>query len=86
MKEDGSVLDQFGIANREQDWIKFKDRYLSQENQIGLEISRSGKYVAEMLINMGFQVHVMNPSKFPQIFQTVKKNDRDVMWIRNKGD
>ena len=54
MKEDGSVLDQFGIANREQDWIKFKDRYLSQENQIGLEISRSGKYVAEMLINMGF--------------------------------
>ena len=54
MKEDGSVLDQYGIANREQDWTKFKDRYLSQENQIGLEISRSGKYVAEMLINMGF--------------------------------
>ena len=63
MKEDGSVLDQYGIANWEQDWTKFKDRYLSQENQIGLEISTSGKYVAEMLIKMGFQVHVMNPSK-----------------------
>jgi transposase len=77
MKEDGSVLEQYGIENREQDWAMFRDRYLSQENQIGLEISTSGKYVAEMLINMGFQVHVMNPSKFPQIFQSVKKNDRE---------
>lgn len=77
MEEDGSVLEQYGIENREQDWTRFRDRYLSQENQIGLEISTSGKYVAEMLINMGFQVHVMNPSKFPQIFQSVKKNDRE---------
>ncbi|MCW6170072.1 MAG: hypothetical protein LVQ96_02765 [Thermoplasmatales archaeon] len=26
------------------------------------------------LINMGFQVHVMNLSKLPQIFQTVTKH------------
>ncbi|EQB71980.1 MAG: transposase, ISliN1 [Ferroplasma sp. Type II] len=77
MKEDGSVCEQYDIENSEGNWINFRDPYLSMENQVGLEISTSGKYVARTLVDMGFSVHVMNPSKFPQIFQSVKKNDRE---------
>ena len=77
MKEDGSVCGQYDIKNSERNWINFRDPYLSMENQVGLEISTSGKYVARTLVDMGFSVHVMNPSKFPQIFQSVKKNDRE---------
>ena len=77
MKEDGSVCGQYDIENSEGNWINFRDRYLSMENQVGLEISTSGKYVARTLMDMGFSVHVMNPSKFPQIFQSVKKNDKE---------
>ncbi|EQD77799.1 transposase IS1111A/IS1328/IS1533, partial [mine drainage metagenome] len=77
MKEDGGVDNQYGFANTEEEWIKFRDRYLSPENQVGLEISTSGKYVARMLVDMGFSVHVMNPSKFPQIYESVKKNDKE---------
>ena len=77
MKEDGSVCGQYDIKNSERNWINFRDPYLSMENQVGLEISTSGKYVARTLMDMGFSVHVMNPSKFPQIFQSVKKNDKE---------
>jgi len=55
----------------------FRDRYLSPENSVGLEVSTSGKYAARTLMDMGFNVHVMNPSKFPDIFRSVRKNDRE---------
>ncbi|MHB1622178.1 MAG: IS110 family RNA-guided transposase [Cuniculiplasma sp.] len=96
MKEDGSAIKQYEFANTEEEWIKFRDLYLSPENQVGLEMSTSGKYVARMLVDMGFSVHVMDPSKFPQIYGSVKKNDREDSFkiadllrtgeIQNKGE
>ena len=45
MEENGDVKEQYEIANSESAWAEFRDRY-SHGNEMALEVSTSGKYVA----------------------------------------
>ena len=55
----------------------FKSRYLDLKPEIALEVSTSGKYIARKLRDMGFSVHLADPSKLSLIFMTAKKNNKE---------
>ena len=74
MEENGDVKEQYEIANSESAWAEFRDRY-SHGNEMALEVSTSGKYVARKLRDMGLSIHLADPSKLILIFNTGKKND-----------
>ncbi len=80
MEENRDVKEQYEIVNNESAWTEFMERYLSTEPEISLEVSTSGKYVARKLMNMGFSIHMADPSKLPLIFNTEKKNDREYSY------
>jgi transposase len=77
MEDNGNVKEQYEIVNDESAWIEFRERYLSKNPEISLEVSTSGKYAARKLRDMGFSVHLADPSKLSLIFNTGKKNRRD---------
>ena len=77
LNEDGSIGEQYEIANSEDSWMKFRERYLSMKPEIALEVSTSGKYVARLLRDMGFSMHLADPVKLALIFNTAKKNDKE---------
>jgi len=77
LKEDGNINEQYEMANSEDCWNEFRDRYLKQKPEIALEVSTSGKYVTGLLRDMGFSVHMADPSKLPVIYRSTKKNDRE---------
>jgi len=77
MEDNGDVKEQYEILNDESAWTGFRERYLSIEPEISLEVSTSRKYVARKLRDMGFSVHLADPSKLSLIFNTARKNDRE---------
>ena len=77
MKEDGNISEQYEIENEDESWNAFRDRYLEVRPEIALEVSTTGKYVARLLKDMGFHVHIADPVKLSLIFNTTKKNDRE---------
>jgi transposase len=77
LKDDGNKSEQYEMANSEDCWNEFRDRYLNQKPEIALEVSTSGKYVTRLLRDMGFSVHMADPSKLPVIYKSAKKNDRE---------
>ena len=76
MEENGVVKEQYEILNYESAWAEFRDRYICMKPERSLEVSISGKYIAQKLRDMGFSVHLADPSKLPLIFNTGKKNRR----------
>ena len=77
MKENGDVKERYEIVNEESAWTEFRKRYISMKPEISLEVSTSGKYIARKLRDMGFSVHLADPSKLSLIFMTAKKTDRE---------
>jgi transposase len=77
MEDNGDVKEQYEIVNGESAWAEFRERYICMKPEISLEVSTSGKYVARKLRDMGFSVHLADPSKLPLIFNTGKRNDRE---------
>ena len=77
MEDNGDVKEQYEILNDESAWTGFRERYLSMEPEISLEVSTSGKHVARKLRDMGFSVHLADPVKLALIFNTARKNDRE---------
>ncbi len=77
MEENGDVKEQYEIANTGESWETFRSRYYGSGSEIALEVSTTGKYVARKLRDLGFSVHLADPSKLSLIFNTVKKNDKE---------
>jgi len=77
MEEEGNVKDQYEMSNDDESWESFLSRYSVYGNEIALEISTTGKFIARKLRNMGFSVHIADPVKLDLIFNTTKKNDRE---------
>ena len=77
LKDDRYIYDQYEMANSEDCWNEFRDRYLKQKPEIALEVSTSGKYFTGLLRDVGFSVHMADPSKLTVIYGSVKKNDRE---------
>lgn len=74
MEDNGDVKEQYEISKDESAWIEFRERNLSKNPEISLEVSTSGKYAARKLRDLGFSIHLADPSKLPLIFNTGKKN------------
>ncbi len=77
MEDSGEVKDQYEMSNDDESWDRFRERYVSMKPEIALEVSTSGKYIARKLRDMGFSIHMADPSKLSIIFNTAKKNDRE---------
>jgi transposase len=77
MEENGEVKEQYEMDNREESWETFRSRYSTSGNEIALEVSTTGKFIARKLRDLGFLVHLADPSKLALIFNTAKKNDRE---------
>ena len=77
MEEDGSVRDNYEIENSEEAWNKFTEKYLSMKPEIALEQSTSGKYVARLLRDKGFSIHLADPVKLALIYNSPKKSDKE---------
>ena len=84
--EEGKAAEQYEFNNTDEEWTKFRDRYLSLNPKIALEISTTGKYIARMLRDMGFDVHIADPVKMAEIYKTSKKNDKEDCVPRNVYD
>ena len=77
MEEDGTIRENYEIENSEESWNKFVERYLSMKPEISLEQSTSGKYVARLLRDKGFSVHIADTAKLALIYNSAKKSDRE---------
>lgn len=77
MEDDGSVAENYEIENSGDAWNGFTEGYSSTRPEIALEESTSGKYVARLLRNRGFSVHLADPAKLALIYNSSKKNDRE---------
>ncbi|MCL5439410.1 MAG: IS110 family transposase [Candidatus Thermoplasmatota archaeon] len=77
MNDDGSINEQYEIANDEESWKAFGSRYMELKPEIALEVSTTGKYVARMLRDIGFSVHIADPIRLALIFNNAKKNDKE---------
>ena len=57
LNDDENIEEQYEMANSEDCWNEFKDRYLKQKPEIALEVSTSGKYVTGLLRDMPLSPH-----------------------------
>ncbi len=80
-KEDGNINEQYDMANSEDCWDEFENRYLKQKPRISLELSTSRKFIARKLREMCFPVHLADPSNLSLIFMTAKKNEREDSYL-----
>ncbi len=51
------------MPNSDEEWTKFKDKYIQLKPDIAMEMSTSGKYVARLLRKMG--LFVLTKELFP---------------------
>ena len=77
MDGDGSVRENYEIENNEEAWKAFVERYSGTKQEIALEQSTSGKYVARLLRDRGLSVHLADPVKLALIYNSPKKNDKE---------
>ncbi len=70
MEEDGKITEQYEMKNSEESWNKFVGKYLLEMPELALEASTSGKYVARLLRDAGFSVHMADPKKLALIFKS----------------
>lgn len=77
MEENGEVKRNYEMENTEESWNSFCEQYAYEKPEIALEQSTSGKYVARLLRNRGFSVHIADPAKLALIFNSPKKSDKE---------
>ncbi len=77
LDEDGRILEQYEMPNSDEEWTKFREKYMELKPDIAMEMSTSGKYVARLLRDMGFSVHIADPANLALIFKSSKKNDKE---------
>ncbi|MEM4090027.1 MAG: transposase [Thermoplasmatales archaeon] len=87
---DGRIEEQYEFTNNKEYWAKFRNRYLSLNPEVTMEMSTKGKYVARRLRDMKFSVHLADPAKMPEIYQSEKRNDREdsfkIAWMLRIND
>ncbi len=77
MDEDGTVIEDHKMPNNDEEWTKFREKYIQSKPDIAMEISTSGKYIARLLSDMGFSIHIADPENHALIFKSSKKNDKE---------
>lgn len=74
--DDGNIMEEYSMKNDDEEWIKFIQLYPSSA-RIAVETSGSGKPIARMLRDAGFELHLANPKQLKMIYQSRKKTDRN---------
>jgi len=77
MDEDGRIVEQYEMPNSIEEWTKFREKYIELKPDIAMEMSTSGKYVARLLRDLGFSIHIADPANLALIFKSSKKNDKE---------
>ena len=52
-----------------------------KDHDIVIESSTSGKYLSRELLKLNYKIHLINPSKVPEIYNNYKKTDREDSFL-----
>ena len=74
---EGKIVEEYKMANTDENWTAFMEKYPENHTEIAVESSTTGKYVAHLLRDNGFHMHLANPKEFKIIFKSNKKTDRN---------
>ena len=74
---DGTILEEYRMDNTEEAWNRFMKKYSKDDTVIAVESSTTGKYVAHLLRDNGFNIHLANPKELKPIFRSNKKTDKN---------
>jgi len=74
---EGKIVEEYKMANTDENWTAFMEKYPKNHTEIAVESSTTGKYVAHLLRDNGFHIHLANPKQFKIIFKSNKKTDRN---------
>lgn len=74
---DGTILEEYRMDNTEETWNRFMKKYSKDDTVIAVESSTTGKYVAHLLRDNGFNIHLANPKELKPIFRSNKKTDKN---------
>ena len=76
----GTIVEEYKMENTQENWNGFMNRYGRECTEIAVESSTSGKYVARLLRDSGFKIHLTNPKELKMIFRSnAYKNDAMIL-------
>ena len=75
MNDNGNIIAQRNMENN----IETVNGFLSvyKDHDIVIESSTSGKYLCKELLKLNYKIHLINPSKVPEISNNYKKTDKE---------
>ena len=75
MNDNGNIIIQRNMENN----IETVNGFLSvyKDHDIVIESSTSGKYLCKELLKLNYKIHLINPSKVPEISNNYKKTDKE---------
>ena len=75
MNDNGNIIIQRNMENN----IETVNGFLSvyKDHDIVIESSTSGKYLCKELLKLKYKIHLINPSKVPEISNNYKKTDKE---------
>ncbi len=73
---DGKIVEEYKMDNTEENWTAFMKKY-PEDTKIAVETSTAGKYIAHMLRDNGFNLHLANSKELKLIFKSKKKTDKN---------
>jgi transposase len=73
---DGKIVEEYKMDNTEENWTAFMKKY-HKDSEIAVETSTAGKYIAHMLRDNGFNLHLANSKELKLIFKSKKKTDKN---------
>ena len=75
IEDNGNIIVQKNMENNIEIVNKFLFNY--KNHDIVIESSTSGKYLSKELLKLNYKVHLINPSKVPEISNNYKKTDKE---------
>ena len=73
---DEKIVEEYKMDNTKENWDSFMKKY-PKKSDIVVESSTTGKHVARLLMNNGFNIHLSNPRSLKIIFKSAKKKDKN---------
>ena len=75
MNDNGNIISQKNMENNIEIVNGFLFNY--KDHDIVIESSTSGKYLSKELLKLKYKIHLINPSKVPEISNNYKKTDKE---------
>ena len=75
MNDNGNIIIQRNMENNMETVNGFLSVY--KDHDIVIESSTSGKYLSRELLKLNYKIHLINPSKVPEISNNYKKTDKE---------